>query len=165
MVAFLLCPSLPVVMSPHSALPVLARRSRGLLPPSFIASAHSARLHGPQRSATYSTSPGVLRSVVPTGAAASSCSTAAGRRSVSASGRLVPIVRARGSACALLNRKASASSGGLSLCLLARLAGVSAYATAMFANPSVKGTAEKLRFSVPSALRAPAAPYLQRWAP
>ena len=28
-------------------------------------------------------------------------------------------------------------------------------------NPSVKGTAEKLRFSVPSALWAPAAPYLQ----
>jgi hypothetical protein len=30
------------------------------------------------------------------------------------------------------------------------------------ANPAVKGTAEKLRFSVPSALRAPAAPYLER---
>jgi hypothetical protein len=29
-------------------------------------------------------------------------------------------------------------------------------------NPSVNRTAEKLRFSVPSALRAPAAGYLQR---
>ena len=30
---------------------------------------------------------------------------------------------------------------------------------------AVEGTAEKLRFSVPSTLRAPAAPYLERWAP
>jgi len=29
--------------------------------------------------------------------------------------------------------------------------------------PSFEGTAEKLRFSVPSALRAPAAPHLKRW--
>ena len=32
----------------------------------------------------------------------------------------------------------------------------------MAANPAVEGTAEKLRFSVPSALRAPAAPHLAR---
>ena len=30
--------------------------------------------------------------------------------------------------------------------------------------PSIQGTPEKLRFSVPSALRAPAAPQLKRWA-
>jgi len=30
------------------------------------------------------------------------------------------------------------------------------------ANPAVKGTAGKLRLPVPSALRAPAAPYLER---
>ena len=29
-------------------------------------------------------------------------------------------------------------------------------------NPPLQGTPEKLRFSVPSALRAPVAPYLER---
>ena len=32
-------------------------------------------------------------------------------------------------------------------------------------NPAVNRTAQKLRFWVPSALRAPAAGYLERWAP
>lgn len=173
MVAFVLCPSLAAVMSPHSALPVLARRPRGLRPPSLIMSARFAHPRGSQRSAAYSASPGALRSVVPTGAAASSCSTAAGLRGVSVRGRLARFVRARGSACALLSRKASASSGSPSLsplrlssacapCLLVRSARASALVTAMCANPAIKGTAEKLRFSVPSALRAPAAPYLER---
>ena len=165
MVVSVLRPSLPAVMSPHSALPVLARRFRGLPPSSLSASARFARPRGLQCSAAYFASPGVLRSVVPTCAAASSCSTAAGRRSISARGRLARFVRVRGSACALSSPTASASSGVPSLCFLARPAGASAHPTAMFANPSVKGTAEKLRFSVPSALRAPAAPYLQRWAP
>ena len=31
-------------------------------------------------------------------------------------------------------------------------------------NPRFEGTAEKLRFSVPYALRAPAAPQRKRWA-
>ena len=175
MVALVLCPSLPAVMSPHSAPSVLARRPRGLRPPSALSSARFSRPRGSQRSAAYSASPGALRVVVPTGAAASSYSTAVGRLGVSVRGRLARFVRAYGSACALVSRTASASSGGLRLSqlrlspacapsVLVRLAGASALVTAMFANPSVKGTAEKLRFSVPSALRAPAAPYLQRWA-
>jgi hypothetical protein len=32
-------------------------------------------------------------------------------------------------------------------------------------NPSIQGTVEKLRFSIPSALRASAAPDLERYAP
>jgi len=36
--------------------------------------------------------------------------------------------------------------------------------TEMRANPSVNRTAEKLRFSILSALRAPAAGYLRRYA-
>jgi hypothetical protein len=40
---------------------------------------------------------------------------------------------------------------------------VSAY-LAVVPNPSFQGTAGKLRLPVPSALRAPAAPELKRWA-
>lgn len=175
MVAFALCPSLPVVMSLHSALPVLARRPPGLLPPSALSSARFSRPRGSQRSAAYSASPGALRVVVPTSAAASSSSTAAGHRSVSVGGRPARFGRARGAACALLSRTASASSGGLRLsplrpssacapCVLVRSVGASALVTAMCANPSFQGTACRRGRQVPSALRAPAAPELQRWA-
>jgi hypothetical protein len=178
--------SLPSVMSPLSALPILVRGCRALPRPSVLSFARAARLRS------------LLRSPV------SSSARLAFRRGARPSLPLArpvaaqPVSLPRVRRCVALgdpwgrktirlpSRSASASSGGGLACgsasfvsggsscrwiglrsasapgLLAHSSSASCSPIRVGANPAVKGTACKLRLQVPYGLRPPAAPYLER---
>jgi hypothetical protein len=185
MLALVVCSPLPSVMSPLSALRVLARRCRSLPRPSVLSSAGAVQWRGLLRSQVSSCARWAFRrGARPSLAsarlvAAQPVSLPHVRRSVALggpSGRKNSRLSSRSASASsdsLRCRSAPASSGGS--CwrwvglrsasapgLFPRSSGASCSSIRVGANPAVNRTPCQLRWQVPSGLRPPVAGYLER---
>jgi hypothetical protein len=169
MLALVASSSLPSVMAQLSAPPVLAWRCRALPRPPVLSSVRAARRRGLLRSSLSSYARLAFRRAarpwlaLARPVAAQPVSLPHARRSPMLGGpwgrksNRLSIRSASGSSWRWVASRFASAPG-----LLVRSSGTSWLSCRVGANPAVKGTAQKLRFWVPS-LRS-AAPYLERWA-